>query len=250
MPARSGVIAVAAVAAALALVPAALAQYPPAPAPSPSPQQPEPAGSVDATGNAITGGLGFSPMTVTVAVGGVVRWTNRDSFAPHTATEDHGLWDLAGSYGQTPANPSGFGPGTSVQRAFEAGTHNYYCRVHGREAQHGTVVVPVTLALDRQVVKRRVKARGHRRRRTVRRTVYAVIATWATRAPAAGDAFDVQVARGSGAFQPLRTATTDTTARIPALGRGTVTHVRARLRKATDATIATHWSPDATVTRP
>jgi plastocyanin len=235
-------------AACLALVPAVSAQYPPAP-PTPAPPGGQPAASVNANGNAFTGGLSFTPASVTVAVGGVVRWTNTDVLVPHTATEDHGLWDLGGSYGQTPANPPGFAPGASVQRAFEAGTAHYYCRVHPVQ-MHGVVAVPVSLALDKQVVTRHVRGRGHRRRRTIRRAVYTVVATWATQQPAPGEVFDVQVARGSGAFQPLLTATTQTTARVPAVGRGTVTHVRARLRRAADAAAATDWSPDATVTRP
>ena len=67
---------------------------------------------------------------------------------PHTATEDHGLWDLAGTYGQTPANPAGFAPGTTVERPFEAGTHHYYCRVHPQQMK-GVVAVPVKLASAR-----------------------------------------------------------------------------------------------------
>jgi hypothetical protein len=135
-----------------------------------------------------------------------------------------------------------------VQRAFEAGTAHYYCRVHPVQ-MHGVVAVPVTLALDKQVVKRRVKRRGHRRR-TVRRTVYTVVATWATQRPAPGQVFDVQLARGSGPFQALLTGTTQTTARITARGRGTVTHLRARVRKAAEPAATTNWSPDATVIRP
>src|SRR5205823_1301278 len=81
---------------------------------------------VDANGNAFTGGLSFTPDHVTARIGQVVEWTNTDFLVPHTATEDHGLWDLGGTYGQTPANPSGFGPGMSVSRPFEAGTEHYY----------------------------------------------------------------------------------------------------------------------------
>jgi plastocyanin len=90
MPAGGVIKTVAVSAACLALASAAFAQYPPAP---PAPAQPEgqPAASVNANGNAFTGGLSFTPFSVTVPVGGVVRWTNTDMLVPHTATEDHGL---------------------------------------------------------------------------------------------------------------------------------------------------------------
>src|SRR4051812_25461120 len=81
-----------------------------------------PTAQVGANGNPFSGGLSYTPPQVTVGVGQVVQWTNTDSFVPHTVTEDHVLFDLAGDYGATPANPGGFGPGTSVQRAFSAGT--------------------------------------------------------------------------------------------------------------------------------
>src|SRR3954454_1137805 len=99
-----------------------------------------------ANGNVFTGGLSFPPASVRVAVGDTVRWRNTDNVVPHTATENHGLWDLGGNYGQTPANPSGFGPGETVQRRFEAGTHSYYCRVHPTQMR-GRVDVAPTLAV-------------------------------------------------------------------------------------------------------
>jgi plastocyanin len=197
--------------------------------------------NVNANGNVLTDGLSFTPATITVAVGDTVRWTNTDFLVPHTATEDHDLWDLAGSYGATPVNPAGFGPGTSVQRVFEAGTAAYYCRVHPTQMR-GVVAVPVTLGL----AKRRVKVNGARKSRLV---TY-VSATWASAAPVAGEAFDVQVRRGLGPWRAARTGTTQTNALIRAGRRGTVTHVRARLRKADNADVATGWSPDAQITAP
>src|SRR4051794_4927278 len=102
----------------------------------PEPSQPQsdsdgtPAAEVDANGNAVVpGSLGFDPVEVSVKVGEIVRWTNTDSSVPHTATEDHGLWRLSGTYG-SPGPFQGFGPGESVERRFEAGTHHYYCEVH------------------------------------------------------------------------------------------------------------------------
>jgi plastocyanin len=202
---------------------------------------------VAANGNIFTGGLSFAPAAVTVPVGGIVRWTNTDFVAPHTATEDHGLWSLSGSYGQTPVNPAGFGPGTSVQRAFEAGTTHYYCLVHPTQMR-AVVSVPVSLAIEKRVIKRKVRRKGHRRKVTVRRTVRTVVATWAVQPPANGEVFDVQVRRGTGAWGPLVTGTSAVEQRLSAGKAGTVTGVRARLRSASDATKATDWSPDASIT--
>src|SRR3954452_20693865 len=103
---------------------------------------------VGANGNVFTGGLSFTPAKLTLAVGDTVRWRNTDNVVPHTATENHGLWDLGGDYGQTPANPSGFGPGETVQRRFEAGKHSYYCRVHPTQMR-GRIDVAPTLAVSR-----------------------------------------------------------------------------------------------------
>ena len=196
---------------------------------------------VDANGNAFTGGLSFTPKEVTVAVGDTVTWTNTDVLVPHTATEDHGLWDLGGSYAGTPVSPPGFPPGATVQRVFEAGTTAYYCRVHP-VAMRGVVAVPVTLGLTQ----RRVRVRGARKRKLVRY----VDARWAAPAPASGEAFDVEIRRGNGAWRAARSGTTETHALIRAGRHGTVTHVRARLRRADNATVATGWSPDAQITAP
>src|SRR5687768_3209677 len=131
--------------------------------------QAPPTTEVSAQGNALydTANLRFSPARVTVPVGGTVRWTNTDPVVPHTATEKHHLWDLGGAYGATPANPSGFGPGASVLRVFEAGTHEYFCRVH--PTMLGVVAVPVQLASARRRVTRlrRVRVRVPGRRRPI-----------------------------------------------------------------------------------
>ena len=193
---------------------------------------------VGAYGNAFTGGLKFAPADITAQVGQTVVWTNKDFLVPHTATEDHGLWDLAGTYLQTPINPAGFAPGKTVQRVFEAGTERYFCRVHPTQ-MHGVIRVPVTLAL--QVV--RGRKRPHHRRRTTRWAV----ATWAAATPAAGEGFDVRFALGSGAWQTFRTASADTGGRFK-IAAGSTWHVQARLRRLTDANAATDWSPDAVIT--
>jgi plastocyanin len=202
--------------------------------------------TVDANGNAFTGGLNFSPRDVSVPIGGVVRWTNRDVLVPHTATEEHGLWNLTGTYGGTPLNPPGFGPGDSAERVFEAGTTKYFCEVHPVEMR-GTVAVPVTLALDKRDVRRKIKRKG-RRTRTKRIVVRSVVATWAVQPPANGHVFDAEIRRGDGPWQPFASGTRQVGARTGALKKGTVTHVRARLRSATEPAKATDWSPDASVT--
>jgi plastocyanin len=193
----------------------------------------KPAAEVNADGNAFTGGLKFDPYKVSVKVGQIVRWTNTDFLVPHTATEDHKLWDLGGTYGQTPANPSGFGPGESRQRVFEAGTQHYYCRVHPTQ-MHGVVAVPVALS-----VRKGPKRNGRATRLLVMR--------WASAAPAKGGAFDVQVRRGGGKWTPFRRDTRSASAKLVRQGKKTSFAVRARLRSAKDASRATGWSPVATV---
>jgi plastocyanin len=192
---------------------------------------------VAAAGNIFTGGLEFAPKAVSLHVGDIVRWTNTDFAVPHTATEDHGLWDLGGSYGGTPLTDAGFGPGAKVQRAFEAGTAHYFCRVHPTQMK-AVVAVPVDLALRDRALKK-----GKRTR-----TVQDVVMTWASQPPADGQVFDVEMRRGTGAWTPVSSGTTQTSATIRAGVRGTVTAVRARLRSATTPSKGEDWSPDASVT--
>ena len=181
---------------------------------------------VDANGNAfVPGSLNFDPAEVSVAVGGVVRWTNTDMFVPHTATEDHGLWQLSGTYG-SPGPYQGFGPGESVERPFEAGTHHYYCEVHPEDMK-AVVKVPAQLA----------RLRGRLR----------AAATWSASAPAEGLVFDVQRRRNAGGWKPLRSGTTKKSATFRLGRRGTRWQVRARLRSATDPAKATDWSPVAAI---
>jgi plastocyanin len=190
-----------------------------------------------AYGNILTPSqLSFRPANTTIALGDIVRWTNHDALVPHTATEDHGLWDLAGSYGGTPVNPSGFGPGTSVQRAFEAGTQHYYCRVHPRQ-MHGVIAVPVMLSVSKRTVRRHKK----------RVTTYTIAASWDASTPASGLAFDVRRASGSAAPGAWLTGTSAASASFTTTRRGSVWHVQARLRRADDANRATDFSPDASI---
>src|SRR4051812_35820900 len=126
---------------------------------------------VGANGNVFTGGLSFTPAKLTPAGGDTLRWRNTDNVVPHTATQDHGLWDLTGDYGSTPANPPGFGPGETRERVFEAGTHSYFCRVHPTQMR-GTISVAPTLAIQRVRVrvKRKRRPAASRRRRHRPRT--------------------------------------------------------------------------------
>lgn len=208
--------------------------------------------AITANGNAFTGGLSFAPATVSGKVGQVIRWTNTDVIAPHTVTENHGLFDLVGNnVNGTPVSPSGFGPGTSVQLELPAGTISYFCRVHPKEMR-GVISVPTSLVLGPgyKVPAHRARTAAGRRHRAARRRAFqkTLTITWASAAPVAGEAFDVEVRRGTGTWTPLATATTATSMRIKAGRRGTHTSVRSRLRRADDAARATGWSPDATVT--
>jgi plastocyanin len=178
--------------------------------------------------------LSFRAASVTVAVGDTVSWTNH-SIVPHTATEDHNLWNLTGHYGATPINPAGVAPQVTVQRVFAAGTYHYFCEVHPKQ-MHGVVAVPVTLTVSAKLVGRR-----HHHRR-----VYTVHVLWSTTSAGAGQAFDVQRSGGSG-FRPWLTGVSAGSADFTAV-KGTVWHVQARLRSSSDATAASDWSPDAVIT--
>ena len=111
----------------------------------------------------------------------------------------------------------------------------------------GTVAVPAELALEKRVIRRKVKRPG-RRARTQRLVMRTVVATWAVQPPTTDHVFDVEIRRGEAAWQALATGTRDVGARVKAGKVGTVTHVRARLRSASDPGRATGWSPGASVT--
>ena len=183
---------------------------------------------VDANGNAFqAGSLNFDPAKVSVNVGDKVQWRNTDQFVPHTSTEDHGLWRLSGSYG-SPGPFQGYGPGETVERVFEAGTHRYYCEVHP-EDMRAVVEVPVTLT----------RLRGGERRR--------VRAVWSKGAPADGLVFDVQRRRNRGPWRKLADGTASGRKAFALGPRGTRWRVRARLRSAEDEAKATDWSPVASL---
>jgi plastocyanin len=173
---------------------------------------------VGANGNAFTGGLSFTPAEVSARVGDVVAWTNTDALVPHTATEDHGLWEETGSYGGTPANPPGFGPGERRERTFEAGAFSYLCEVHPADMRGVIRVVPIVKRVGRADKRLRV--------------------TWAEESPADGQVFDVE-RRKDGEWRTARDGTTATKATFPGK-RGAF---RVRLRLAGDPSAASGWSP-------
>jgi plastocyanin len=174
---------------------------------------------VGANGNPFTGGLSFTPAEVSIRVGDSVRWTNTDVLVPHTATEDHGLFVLTGTYGGTPLNPPGFGPGESRERRFEAGTFSYFCELHP-DQMRGVISAAPTV--------KRFERRGKRKLRV----------TWAPAPPDSGLVFDVE-RRIGGAWQTVR----DGTMKPAGTFRGTRGRFRARLRSAEDPTAASEFSP-------
>ena len=192
---------------------------------------------VEAQGNAFTGGLAFDPADVKVGVGGVVRWTNTDFFVPHTATEEHELWDLTGTYGQTPFNPPGFGPGDSRERPFEAGTHRYICEVH--PTMRGSVAVAPALEPASTVLERKPNGKLRKRRR--------VRVTWAPSKPPAGLGFDVHIRRGAGPWREWRSGKTTAGGTFRTQKGKETWSVRARLRRIGDPSKATDWSPEAAI---
>lgn len=175
---------------------------------------------VSAAGNTVAGGLAFEPAATTGAVGDTVRWTNTDYLVPHTATEVHGLFNLTGSYGGTPANPPGFGPGEVRERVFEAGTFEYFCQVHP-VAMRGTVTVAPQV--------KRVRVGGKRRLRV----------TWAAGPPAPGQAYDVE-RRRDGNWTVVLDGTTLPSAKFVGKRKS---KFRARLRSASDPSLASGYSP-------
>ena len=194
--------------------------------PGASAAAPPPPRNVQAAGG-FSGTPRFDPPNVSVRVGQAVRWRNTDSAAPHTATENHGLWNLTGTYG--PPGSRGFGPGESRQRPFEAGTHNYFCKIHP-DTMRGWVRVPVVLSKATVNGQRVIRVR------------------WAPAPPPSNRVFDVQRRRGNGPWQNFRVDTNTAAASFGASAVGTVWRLRARLQKAGAPAAATGFSPPAQIT--
>jgi plastocyanin len=214
-----------AIAAAMLTAPlAALAGYG-QPSPPPGSGPPSSDRSVEAQGNPFSGGLAFDPARVKAKVGQSVSWTNTDSFVPHTATEDHRLWRLAGDYG--PPGTMGIAPGQSVQRRFAAGTWSYFCEIHPTQ-MHGTVVVPVTL-----------------RSTPARRGGNGVVkAIWSRLALPGGQVFDVQERIGAGPWRTVRNGVRGLEGSFAARS-GKLLGFRARVREKSDPSAASGYSPPA-----
>jgi plastocyanin len=210
----------------------------------------QPAATINAEGNVFTGGLQFNPATAAVKIGDTVRWKNTDPVVPHTATEDHGLWNLTGTYGQTPANPAGFGPGETRERRFAAGTWNYFCEVHPTQ-MHGTISVPVTLSV--QAAGGRKHKKKHRRATAAKRhrkrgRAFRILAVWAAEPLPRGQVFDVQARHGSADWTTVMDGTTDLQGVFPAGKRAGVNwSYRARVRDENDRNRASGYSPEATI---
>ena len=86
-----------------------------------------------------TDGLMFNPSSVTIAVGGTVRWRNTGAIA-HTVT--------SGTSSMAAANPGALfdhnplPPGGTFEFTFTtAGSQPYFCRFHEAMGMKGTVVV-------------------------------------------------------------------------------------------------------------
>ena len=91
--------------------------------------------------------VAFDPPVLEVAVGTEVTWTNRDAEVVHTATSGiPGDKGVPGLDNATPPKPDGVfdgemdGDGASFSFTFEeAGTYEYFCRVH--QSMTGEIVV-------------------------------------------------------------------------------------------------------------
>ena len=99
----------------------------PAPAPAPAPSGGGTPVSIP-LGASTLGNRAFAPDQVEIAVGGTVTWTNTDSVA-HTSTSDQKNWD-SGSVA----------PGGQFSSTYtSAGTFPYHCAIH--PGMVGTITV-------------------------------------------------------------------------------------------------------------
>jgi plastocyanin len=75
----------------------------------------------------------FSPASLTIKAGTVVRWTNNGPSA-HTTTSDNGVWN-SGTLNSPVAGGGGYGdsgsPGGTFDVTFtQPGTYTYHCSLH------------------------------------------------------------------------------------------------------------------------
>ena len=214
-------------------------------------QTSKPAATVNAEGNAtqLTGPLQFNPGTVSVKVGDAVEWVNTDFLVPHTATEDHGLWNLGGTYAGTPVNPPGFGPGETRTRRFAAGSWSYFCEVHPAQ-MHGKVDVPDELS-SRPAPRRKSHTKRKKKRSAVasrkRARQFQVVVIWAAEALPPGQVVDVQARKGDGNWRTVSVGTTELEGLFPGGRAGTSWEFHSRVRSADEPGRASDWSPAATI---
>ena len=95
-----------------------------------------PTGDTSNTGTATTSitmyNMAFSPSTVTVKKGAVVKWTNDDGYA-HTVNSNDGTTFSSGNIA---------GGGTFTYTATTPGTFNYHCLIHGLPMSGVLIVNP------------------------------------------------------------------------------------------------------------
>jgi plastocyanin len=207
---------------------------------------------VRAEGNAtqLTGPLQFNPSTVSVKVGDAVEWINADFLVPHTATEDHGLWNLTGTYAGTPVNPPGFGPGETRTRRFAAGAWSYFCEVHPAQ-MHGKVNVPDGLS-SRPTPRHRRRGKHKKKKRSAlaakkRARQFQVLVVWTDEPLPPGQVVDVQARKGDGKWKTVEVGSTEREGVFPAGRAGTSWTFHSRVRSADEPGRASGWSPEASI---
>jgi len=104
--------------------------------PTPTPPAGGGGGSGTTTGAVSISAMSYSPKTLTVAKGTVVKWTNNDSYA-HTVTSNDGTSFDSQSISGADAYSAG---GTYSYTANTAGTFEYHCTIHGA-SMSGTLIV-------------------------------------------------------------------------------------------------------------
>ena len=149
----------------------------------------------------------FTPATLKTSLGSTVTWSFPDAMA-HTTTSNQDFWNSGSKSG-----------GATYARTFgSAGSFAYHCSIH--PTMKGTVQVPVTRTGSSGV--------GW----TLR---------WATAMGTGGTTYDVQVRKGTGAWQALKTDTTAPSASFKKKGSWSV---RARTSGGSGTS---GWSPAVVV---
>jgi len=104
--------------------------------PTPTPPAGGGGGGGTTSGAVTISAMSYSPKTLTVAKGTVVKWTNNDSYA-HTVTSNDGTSFDSRSISGADAYTAG---GAFSYTANTAGTFEYHCTIHGL-AMSGTLIV-------------------------------------------------------------------------------------------------------------